>query len=540
MPAPLIDPASASDAGAVAGRRGYRYQDHIAASLVLDMMESSEITRIECETADDITVISDVGEQRILEYVQVKTTDADSKWSVKEIIERDAGRVGTSLAERSLACDSHQGTALFRVVSQRELRADLKLFSVPRSKRGALTVGLKKLTDRFGKAHKGFASANGLTLEDWSKRLLWEVAADEEAVRSRNINRIIRLAEEGGEIPGHSQAEAIYRDLLGMVGSAADASRITHPEDKAIDRTAAFDWWQARLSDIRITRTGSLKVYRISTERFFADLHALSGPEAFREMSAYDAEFDRGVWRCEELAEYLLRWLPEVSLPARLLAEYDYLDARSLAREAVSAYERNGTLDDRRLVAELLLHAILRHYHKSEPIACKLFHRAAATSGTSTAHIVHDACGDQLWVGRATLTTATTYDELVRAVVAEMTASLQSDLLRQERELILQLREPRHLTRNDLESVLRPHAKMEDLLRVLRVPVLVAYDSEVIGRGFDPTYLEPLRLEVEEAYQDIKGRFSPAVETAHIHIFLIPIECAETLLSTFSRLLRGS
>lgn len=46
-----------SDAGAVAARVGFKYQDHVAAHFVLKMIGDRRILQVECETSDDITVV---------------------------------------------------------------------------------------------------------------------------------------------------------------------------------------------------------------------------------------------------------------------------------------------------------------------------------------------------------------------------------------------------------------------------------------------------------------------------------------------------
>jgi hypothetical protein len=43
----------ASDAGGVAARQGFKYQDHVAAFFVLAMIDDERLLRVECESADD-------------------------------------------------------------------------------------------------------------------------------------------------------------------------------------------------------------------------------------------------------------------------------------------------------------------------------------------------------------------------------------------------------------------------------------------------------------------------------------------------------
>lgn len=144
----LISAEDRTDAGGVAGRRGPRFQDHVAAGFVLHMIADPALHQVECETGDDIVLRWHLDSTPTHEYVQIKTTENDAKWSIKELCARDRKREGTSIAERSLACDKHGGHALFRLVTQRDLRADLKLFAVRREKRSDVATAYAALVGK--------------------------------------------------------------------------------------------------------------------------------------------------------------------------------------------------------------------------------------------------------------------------------------------------------------------------------------------------------------------------------------------------------
>jgi hypothetical protein len=113
--------------GGVAGRRGQKHQDHVAASYVIAMLSDPSIAQIECETADDVTIRRAApGGGTDNEYVQVKTTENEDKWTATALLAREDGREGTSIAERSLACDTHPGEPTFRLVTNREPRGNLQ------------------------------------------------------------------------------------------------------------------------------------------------------------------------------------------------------------------------------------------------------------------------------------------------------------------------------------------------------------------------------------------------------------------------------
>lgn len=535
----LIDLEEVSDAGDVAGRVGFRYQDHVGASFFLEMLRDSSLEQIEFETADDITLRWNFAGQKAIEYVQVKTTEEDKKWSIKEISTRDKGRVGTSLIEKSLLCDVNPGKALFRFVTRRDVGTSLRPFLVSRDKRRTIQPKIDASVESFAKKFKTVRSACGRSTRDWASKLLWVVAGSMPAIRNLNINLIIQLAEQTGEVPSHKVAQEIYQRLLTLVSDAADASRVSDPDAKAVSREAGITWWRERVGEIRDLNRENIHVYRVSTRPFFSDLHQLDDDDIHRSLRAYDVEFDERQWRAEDLIGYLLGWLPELSLPAKVLAEYNHLQARDLARRATERIEQHQALADDAILANLMLHAVLRHYFDSEPIACKIYHGVGPGRSSTSAHIVPGEDSDQLWIGRSQVTTASSHSGIVKTVIAELEAALASGILRKERDLIITLREPRHMRSSSLDTVLSANGKIEDLRKCLHCPVLIAYDSTVLNAGFSEDYLLELREEVVEQYDLLKSELTPGLNDVRIHIFLIPVEKPSELISNFGKRLRG-
>lgn len=536
----LIDPATASDAGGVAGRRGQKHQDHVAASYVIAMLSDPGIAQIECETADDITIrrsAADGGTDN--EYVQVKTTDNEDKWTATALLAREDGREGSSIAERSLACDAHPGEPSFRIVTNREPRGNLASFKRPPGSRSPTDAALQAASASIAKRYPSFRSINGRSLGDWCDRLLWEVEPDLARLADRNTLELHKLANKQGERPSTVDVEAAYGQLLNIVIDAGDASRVLTPERKRISREAARAWWRGRIAAFAAETRRTVKVYRVRTDEFFSSFMLLDESAISRTLAAYDVEYDGERWRSEELVRHLIDWIPEVVLPPEILATFDHLSARAVLSRAIRACDARGALPTQELLTELMLHAILRHHHGSEPIACKIFHMSAGLMTFGSAHIVFDDAGDQLWLGQTRVTVAADRAALPSAVAASLKASLDRNVLREEREIILQLRHPAHLSDHELGRSMAAHGRVDDLLAVLHVPLLIAYDSATLGRGFSADYLEGLRAEAEGIYEKLKAELHVDFGDVRIHIFLIPVECAATLARAFETALRA-
>lgn len=538
-PKSLIDSASASNAGGVAGRRGQKYQDHVAASFVIEMLDAPAILQVECETADDITVRWVIDGAKVNEYVQVKTTDGERKWTVSELTTRTASKAGTSIAERSLTCDAYDEEPLFRLVTVREPRGNLVQFKIPRDKRINKPDAVAAAAGSFSGKYPAFKSKNGRTLGDWANRLYWQVEQSFENLADRNILALLKLASRDGERPTFNEINRSYERLLNIVIDAGDASRVLAPDEKCIPREAALAWWQGQVSDYKTASRAVLKVYRVRTSEFFSIFHSIDEPTQNRTLIGFDAEYDGDEWRRQDLVDYLIDWIPEVVLAPEVLATFDHLAARSVLARAIEACDSHGQLTPQALLSDLMLHAILRHHHQSEPIACKIFHLSGGVLTFTSAHIIVDTTGDQLWLGQTRIATAQDRESVLSAIAQTLKAGLEKDVLKRERKAIIQLRHSSHLNQHDLGRSMHPNGKVEDLLSVMHVPILIAYDSDVLTGGYSDDYVAGITDEANKIYGDLKRDLDTDFRDIRIHVFLVPVECAKTLSDAFETTLRG-
>lgn len=536
MADPLIGPTS-TDAGGIAARRGFRVQDHVAARLALEMLRDPDIDQLECETGDDIILRRRHGGNIVNEYIQVKTTEADTKWNITELTARDKSRKGSSVCEKSLLSDKFGDTAWFRFVTTRAVSTKLLPFLQPRNERHGSSE-LDALVGSFRKRYSDVKSKSGLGLGEWAERMLWEVEGEERSLLARNLNEMLRLAAGRGPTPAYQLMHDTYGSLVDKVRAMGDAST-ARPREKVWTRTDCIAWWEDRLSRMREAASSTVKVYQIASgSPFFSELARVDETEIKRALYAFDVEYDDGQWRRSELIEHLLDWLPEMTLPASTLAGINHLTARQLPAQALKALDRHGLADIPQVVAAVMLHAILRHHFEAEPIACRIFFRIAGGVRTTSAHIVQSGDAEEIWLGRSKLITAATHHEVVDEVLGELRTALSRDVLVEEREIIVQLREPQHLRADRLGPVLDAMAKTSDLLRVLRLPVLIAYDSATLLPGFAHDYVERLRFEVDTEYSRIKSRLGGELDRVEVAIFLVPVECADTLGVEFEKRLR--
>ncbi|WP_161500083.1 dsDNA nuclease domain-containing protein [Bradyrhizobium sp. AC87j1] len=523
-----------SDAGGVAARIGFKYQDHVAASFVLDMIGDPNVLQVECETSDDITRILRDNGAEIPEYVQVKTTDRDTKWTSKEITDRANKKTESSLIEKSLLADKHQGSARFRIVTRRSVNSTLSALLDPLERRdpaGEIAALAKKLKAK----HPKTLSANGHDLSYWTLNAVWDVRSGLEYIEPQNLQLISRLSEQEGHSPSYSQVKRIYLDLLNLVDEAAAASRRDKTQ-KIITRPAILTWWNSQIDVVQKTATAHAKPYRTRGARFFVQVHDVKYPLGKRRSLGYDAQYERKVWRSEQLSKYLVTWIAELSLKASELVEIDQLNLGEKLEAGLRAIRAQRNLNGSELLGEALLHAILRHYFGSEPVACKIFHRSVLGDRiTRNAHIICDGAGDQLWLGRTYLYDGTSESEFFAKIVREVSEIIETEVLQEEKQAIIQLREPLHLSSSALWSAFNKGASIDRMIEIICVPVLIAYDSAVLQAGYADDYQGRLETEISRLASRCLTTLPERISEVKIHLIFVPVEDLSVLTSRFER-----
>ena len=518
-----------SNSGGVAARKGFVFQDHVAARYVLNMLEDRRIEQVECETSDDITLRLLINGKRFVEYVQDKSNDVD-RWNWALLTKRDIAKSPTSIVEKSLLCDRGPEPGHFRIVTRNGVHSGLAALTVPLAKRGP--TDLDDLSARLTKKYPTI-SARGSNLDYWARHAFWEALSTEDDIRAKNVWIVATLCDGDGCSLRSEQIVTLYRDILELVERAAAADRRV-PADKILTRETMRLWWSDRLRSLVATRPGLGLPYRIAMPQFLVKIHEFTDPAKPRATTGYDAEYERKQWRSAQLAGHLVRWVPELVLKASEIAQTNHLTLADKTGQGLRKLRELRHHGVERLLAETLLHSILRSFFDSEPIACKLFYRTSAASGVvNNAHIVQHHEGDQIWLGRTHVFRGDDFDALIASACAELEDALATPLLRAEREIILELRQPEHLRRDDVEEALADSAPIDRFLRILRFAILVIYDSAVLGAGHSDDYRARLVSELTGYGNAYHSRLPASVEEVQVHLLLVPVESLDTLVRDF-------
>jgi hypothetical protein len=217
----------------------------------------------------------------------------------------------------------------------------------------------------------------------------------------------------------------------------------------------------------------------------------------------------------------------------------DYTNAVERVAEAARAVYESENYERRGEFGEILLHVLLRQHVGTLPAISKIFFKDArndTVKGFDAVHVLEQGDGLELWLGEAKF-----YADLgaaIRAVCAELEDHTESDYLRAEFIAITNKLDDdwEHAAR--LRDMLVRERSLDEIFAELCIPVLLTYDSSMIGRFTEVSdvYQEAFREEVLEAAE----RFRAAVPDLpiRVHLFLLPLEAKAELVTEMNHGLR--
>lgn len=532
----MVRISSPSNNGGPAARQGFKYQDHVAVSFIVKMLRDSTYVQIECETADDIVAVFQHSGQTVYEYIQVKTTEDNSKWNWKEVTALENQKAESSLLQKSLKCDVRPGIARFRIVTKRDVATILEGFKTELEKR-VLPDSTIERGARLLSLFKKSRSPQNRDFSYWAENFVWQVYGEVNALEAININKLAKLAEHYGNRPNYNQLKDIYEELLELADKAATADVKTDAANKIIRRETALALLRQRLDEADAVATSTAKPYKTRPEPFLVEFHASTEEGLLRSATAFDVRYSLKKWRCDGLARHLIEWLPEFSLKASEIVNIQAHNAEAIIARSISAFNDNDLPRDR-LVAELILHAILRSRANSEPVACKVFYKAAGKlSQFGNAHIVQEpGQDDQLWLGLARLIETGSMETTLEQICEILDATISEAVLSAEREIIIALREPHHhLPKAEkFNQALHRNSPVDDMLNVLCFPILLTYDSAALTSGWLADYVNHLKNEIVDHYSDLKTQLPKNIEQMRVAVFLVPMESVAKLIGAFN------
>lgn len=221
--------------GGEIARRGFAFQDHIAAAFCIDMLSDDNLLEVWCETHDDITLVwkDDPGE--LFEFVQVKSNQFNQLWSVSKLCKQDNNK--KSILEKSLDNDRGKESCKFRIVTTLDINKDLEILKSSFNGKSRINQSedLNKLCKLVQEKIEDYNSPNGNNIQFWLERTFWDVKHNERSVEDNNLLKLSQFASDNGEFIAPDQWREVYKQkLLTKFKETAERKWKDNPQEKRI------------------------------------------------------------------------------------------------------------------------------------------------------------------------------------------------------------------------------------------------------------------------------------------------------------------
>lgn len=254
--------------------------------------------------------------------------------------------------------------------------------------------------------------------------------------------------------------------------------------------------------------------------------------------------FENGTWRHNQLADHIVKWLPEFALTPSEWTAMNHANAVDLIRQAAVAIYQTEKFKNRGEFGELFLHAAIRQVHDSLPAISKIYYKSAlndTVKGFDAVHVVGPPDGMELWLGEAKF-----YDDISRAisdVVKELETHLATDYLRAEFLLIGNKIDDHWPHAPTLRRLLSKDTSLDEVFSRACVPVFLTYDSACVSghSSLCEEYVAAFQAEARTHYRSFVNSLSKRnyPKDVQVHLFLMPLHQKAALVEALDRKLRA-
>ena len=240
--------------GGVIARKGFEFQDHVAAGYCIDMLSDEALREVWCETLDDITLVRVSGDEETFEFVQVKSNRLDRLWSIAEFCKQESTKenkktvkkVNSSIFEKLFANERTEAKekCLFRIVTAFDVNSDLRilLYLLNSPLRNTTNADFRNLCDAIEKSISNYKNSTGSDTVSCLSRTVWDVRHDDISLENANLRVLSKVISNFGDFLLQDQLFELYKKVLRKVQEAGKADWNVDPASKRITRDIFTNW----------------------------------------------------------------------------------------------------------------------------------------------------------------------------------------------------------------------------------------------------------------------------------------------------------
>lgn len=252
------------------------------------------------------------------------------------------------------------------------------------------------------------------------------------------------------------------------------------------------------------------------------------------------AGYENEHWRSEQFAQYILKHIPQFSLPIEKWDDFHTATGLEMITAAAKTVYTTTNYQNRGEIGEILLYAILRRYFDTLPIVSKFFFKSASNDTVKGFDGIHFSISGEeiaLWLGEVKFYRS--YTKAVGDVIAELNDHLQTDFLREEFMWTSNKLSQFHPEYEKIQKLIDSSNSLDAVIASLNIAVLITYESKTISnyKKVSDDYLKDLVSEINKNYEHFCQN-SPSVPV-NIHVILVPLGTKAKFVESFDERLNA-
>lgn len=253
-PLPSIRDLKPLEIGGKIARNGFNYQDHVGVRYLLMMLDDENIEEVWFETEDDIVLLINRGDKKVVELIQVKSNDLTSRWSISQLVKLE-------VLQKSLQRGRCKEDVVYKVVTSYDVNTDLEILkdvtTVGYRDEKMITALLKKINEACG--DQILKNEKGHDARFWLHNCIWEKLPElAELIMAVDLHRLedaISRIYSKAVLP--DQKKELYQSLLKLVFDTSNSFVI-----QGISRNNLLAWLDEKINYITIPKKGFEKLTR--------------------------------------------------------------------------------------------------------------------------------------------------------------------------------------------------------------------------------------------------------------------------------------
>lgn len=247
-------------------------------------------------------------------------------------------------------------------------------------------------------------------------------------------------------------------------------------------------------------------------------------------LRAYHVGFEQNKFRLKPLVDIICRVIPEFSFGYHEGFSVPHTEMYEKFQEAADIIYQTDKFQKRGEFGELILHLLLRDFHKTIPLVSKIWFKDShnvAVHGFDAVQITVDEGNKKLWLGESKLYKSG--KDGVTELVEDLKKHVEADFLRKEFGLLYK-KLPNQIP--DIEywrDLMDKHTVLETVFDNIVIPMVCTYTSELFNNHVEATkdFFDAFAKECKGLYDHFESK--KITTNVEIILLLLPVSCKDEL-----------